>query len=100
MDLTALTGPAAALLVMGLGGRWLMQRLEKADEERKALVGEIKTLIADNTKAMTAMSECARALTTECRANTEAIVRLANGVGRHETDPAGLRVVHPPERNG
>ena len=99
MDLTALTGPFSALLVMVLGGRWLMQRLEKADEERKTLVNEIRTLIADNTRAMTAMAECARALTAECRANTEALSRLSNGMGRHETDP-GLRVVQPPERNG
>lgn len=87
MDITALTGPFAALAVMVLGGRWLMTRLEKADEERKVLVAEIRTLIADNTKAMTAMSECARALTAECRCNSEAIARLTNSHNHHETDP-------------
>ena len=93
-----LLGPAGALALMVLGGRWLMQRLEKADEVRAARDADFKTLVADNTKAMLSMQSCADRLAEKVAENTAAVNRLANGTSHAEPSNPGIRVVGGAEK--
>lgn len=79
-----LLGPGGALVLMVLGGRWLMARLEKADEERKAAAARMETLVGDNTRAMLTMGHALESLAGKVEA-------LKNGCNHREvTDPGRL----------
>lgn len=87
---TLLLGPGGALVLMVLGGRWLMARLEKADEVRASRDNDFKTLVTDNTRAMLAMEAAL------CKVS-DRVQSLTNGLQREVTDP-GLRAVGTEKR--